>query len=59
VDDELAVDATPEQVGELAAAHGIVLHRLAATAGLEEAFFRLTEQPGRVDDPATLGRASA
>ncbi len=59
VDDELAVDATPEQVGELAAAHGIVLHRLAATAGLEEAFFRLTEQPGRVDDAVTLGRASA
>jgi ABC-2 type transport system ATP-binding protein len=38
VDEELAVDAAPEQVGELAAAHGIVLHRLTATAGLEEAF---------------------
>lgn len=59
VDAELAVDATPEQVGELAAAHGIVLHRLAATAGLEEVFFRLTEQPGRVDDAATPERASA
>ena len=46
VDDELAVDAAPEQVGELAAAHGVVLHRLTATDRLEEAFFRLTEQPG-------------
>jgi ABC-2 type transport system ATP-binding protein len=50
VDEELAVDAAPEQVGELAAAHGVVLHRLTATAGLEEAFFRLTEQPERVED---------
>jgi ABC-2 type transport system ATP-binding protein len=42
--DELAVDAATEQVGELSATHGIVLHRLNPTGGLEEAFFRLTEQ---------------
>jgi ABC-2 type transport system ATP-binding protein len=57
VDEELAVDAAPEQVGELAAAHGVVLHRLTATAGLEEAFFRLTEQPGRVEEAASLEEA--
>ncbi len=43
-DDELTVDAAAEQVGELAAIHSIVLHGLNPTAGLEEAFFRLTEQ---------------
>jgi ABC-2 type transport system ATP-binding protein len=59
VDDDLAVDTTPEQVGELAAAQGIVLHRLTATAGLEEAFFRLTEQSGPVDDAPTLEKAPA
>ena len=42
-DDELAVDTTPEQVGELAARHGVVLHALAGTAGLEQAFFRLIQ----------------
>ncbi len=59
IDEELAVDAAPEQVGELAAAHGIVLHRLIATAGLEEAFFRLTEQPRRVEDAASHDEAPA
>ncbi|QQS24627.1 MAG: ATP-binding cassette domain-containing protein [Actinomycetota bacterium] len=59
IDGELAVDAAAEQVGELAAAHGVVLHRLTATAGLEEAFFRLTEQPGRVNDAVSLEGASA
>ena len=54
VDGELAVDAASEQVGELAAAHGVVLHRLTATACLEEAYFRLTEQPGRVEDMVSL-----
>jgi ABC-2 type transport system ATP-binding protein len=44
-DGELVVDAAAEQVGELAAMHRIALHRLNPTAGLEEAFFRLTEQP--------------
>lgn len=37
------VDGTPERVGELAAANGIVLHELAAErATLEEAFLELT-----------------
>ena len=44
-DDGLAVDATPEQVGELAALHRIVLHGLEGTADLEKAFFRLTQEP--------------
>ncbi|MBD0348533.1 MAG: ATP-binding cassette domain-containing protein [Thermoleophilia bacterium] len=42
-DDALAVDAAPERVGELAAAHGVVLHELVAErATLEEAFLELT-----------------
>jgi ABC-2 type transport system ATP-binding protein len=42
---ELAVDgATPEFVGELAARHQIVLHRLVETERLEEVFIRLTEE---------------
>ena len=45
-DDWVAVDATPEQVGELAALHWIVLHGLEGTADLEKAFFRLTQEPG-------------
>lgn len=45
-DEGLAVDATPEQVGELAAQHGVVLHGLVGTADLEQAFFRLIEQSG-------------
>lgn len=44
-DGGLAVDATPEQVGELAALHRIVLHGLEGTADLEQAFFRLTQEP--------------
>jgi ABC-2 type transport system ATP-binding protein len=44
--DGLAVDAPPETVGELVAAHGIVLHELAGTGGLEQAFFRLVGEPG-------------
>lgn len=43
-DEGLAVDATPEQVGELAAQHGVVLHGLVGTADLEQAFFRLIEE---------------
>jgi ABC-2 type transport system ATP-binding protein len=42
----LAVDATPEQVGELAAQHGVALHGLEGTADLEQAFFRLIEESG-------------
>ena len=45
-DEGLAVDATPEQVGELAAQHGVVLHGLVGTADLEQAFFRLIEESG-------------
>ncbi|MCB1246918.1 MAG: ABC transporter ATP-binding protein, partial [Acidimicrobiia bacterium] len=44
-DGDLVVDAAPERVGELAAANQVVLHHLAATARLEDAFFRLTEPP--------------
>ena len=42
-DDGLAVEATPEQVGEIAAAQGVVLHGLTGTADLEQAFFRLIQ----------------
>jgi len=45
-DEGLAVDATPEQVGELAGQHGIVLHGLVGTADLEQAFFRLIQESG-------------
>ncbi len=42
-DGALAVSAGPERVGELAAAHGIVLHELSAErATLEEVFLELT-----------------
>jgi len=47
-DDGLDVDATPEQVGELAGQQGIVLHGLVGTADLEQAFFRLIQE----HDPA-------
>jgi ABC-2 type transport system ATP-binding protein len=57
--DELAVDAATKQVGELAATHRIVLHRLTPTAGLEEAFFRLTEQPAHVDERVPYDEALA
>jgi ABC-2 type transport system ATP-binding protein len=41
--DELRVEAPPERVGELAAEHGVVLHRLTGTeSGLEDVFLRLT-----------------
>jgi ABC-2 type transport system ATP-binding protein len=42
--DEIAVEAPPEPVGELAAEHQIVLHGLFETGGLEAAFIRLTEE---------------
>jgi ABC-2 type transport system ATP-binding protein len=58
-DDELAVDAAAEQVGELAAIHRIVLHRLNPTARLEEAFFRLLLHPGRTDEAHSFERAPA
>jgi len=41
--DGLTADTTPERVGEVAAANGIVLHELVAESGtLEEAFLELT-----------------
>jgi len=46
-DDHLAVHAPTERVGEVAAAHGIVLHELTAErASLEEVFLELTGEPG-------------
>jgi len=46
-DGRLAVSAEPERVGELAAAHGVVLHELVAQrATLEEVFLELTGEPG-------------
>jgi ABC-2 type transport system ATP-binding protein len=46
-EDRLVVAAAPEQVGELAAANGIVLHELTAeTSSLEEAFLQLTSDGG-------------
>ena len=50
--DELSIDAAPEQVGELAAAHGVVLHALAATGGLEHAFVRLVQEAAPVERSA-------
>ncbi len=44
---ELLVGASSAAVGELAAAHGVVLHRLAETAGgLEDVFLSLTGEGG-------------
>ena len=51
-DEGLAVDATPEQVGELAGQHGIVLHGLVGTADLEQAFFRLIQESSPAERPA-------
>lgn len=48
----LAVDATPERVGDLAGRHGIVLHGLAGTADLEQAFFRLIQESDPAERPA-------
>jgi ABC-2 type transport system ATP-binding protein len=46
-DGAMAADATPERVGELAAAEGIVLHELTSErATLEEVFLGLTGDPG-------------
>jgi ABC-2 type transport system ATP-binding protein len=45
--DRLAVDAPSERVGEVAAAHGVVLHELTVErATLEEVFLELTGEPG-------------
>jgi ABC-2 type transport system ATP-binding protein len=46
-DDRITVHAPTERVGEVAAAHGIVLHELSAErASLEEVFLELTGDPG-------------
>jgi ABC-2 type transport system ATP-binding protein len=46
-DGRLAVNAPPERVGEIAAAHGVVLHELTVErASLEEVFLELTGEPG-------------
>ena len=46
-DGRLSVAAPPEQVGEIAAANGVVLHELSAErATLEEVFLELTGEPG-------------
>ena len=52
-DQGLAIDAPPEQVGELAAKHSVVLHGLAGTADLEQAFFRLLQDAGPSERPAS------
>jgi ABC-2 type transport system ATP-binding protein len=46
-DGSLIVQAPPEQVGEVAAANGVVLHELTTErATLEEVFLELTGEPG-------------
>jgi ABC-2 type transport system ATP-binding protein len=40
--DRLAVEGTPEQVGEIAAENGVVLHELRTDASLEQIFLELT-----------------
>ena len=46
-DGSLIVQAPPEQVGEVAAANGVVLHELTTErATLEEVFLELTGDPG-------------
>ena len=45
-DNGLTADATPAEVGELAAAHGVVLHGLEGTSDLEHAFFQLIHTVG-------------
>jgi ABC-2 type transport system ATP-binding protein len=57
VEGGLAVDAPPEQVGEVAAAHGVVLHRLEGTADLERAFFRLVQDADHAAQPVPAQEA--
>ena len=46
-EDRITVHAPAERVGEVAAAHGVVLHELTAErASLEEVFLELTGEPG-------------
>jgi hypothetical protein len=46
--EELLVALAPETVGEIAAAHGIVLHELTGIGGVEQAYFRIIERTGPV-----------
>lgn len=50
-EDGLLAGAHPELVGEIAAAHGIVLHGLVGTADLEQAFFRLIQNAEHTEQP--------
>ena len=59
VDDDLVVDAAPEQVGELAARHGLVLHRLMPTIDLEHVFFRLMTESNEAGPSARADRTSS
>jgi hypothetical protein len=54
-DDELITDAAPKEVGELAAAQGVVLHGLVGTSDLEHAFFELI-RTATDDDSGPLAR---
>jgi len=54
LEEELVVDAAPEQVGELAAVHGIVLHALAGTGDLEQAFFHIIGHSGTAAQSAEV-----
>jgi ABC-2 type transport system ATP-binding protein len=56
-DGGLAVDAPPEQVGQIAAAHGVVLHGLEGTADLEQAFFRLIQDSEELAQPESTQEA--
>ena len=56
---DLVVEAPPEEVGELAAAHGVVLHGLTATGRLEEAFFKLVEQGSPVPPAGARDRRAS
>jgi ABC-2 type transport system ATP-binding protein len=58
-DDGLAIDATPEEVGEIAAAHSVVLHGLVGTANLEQAFFRLIQDADHAGQPASATEAAS
>jgi ABC-2 type transport system ATP-binding protein len=46
--DRLAVEGTPERVGEIAAQNGVVLHELRADASLEEIFLELTGEEAKI-----------
>jgi ABC-2 type transport system ATP-binding protein len=51
-DADLVLDASPEQVGELAARYGLVLHRLMPTVDLEHVFFQLVGDSDGSSGPA-------